>query len=236
MTTDKKCLRHDANVQCVTGCEVDYDAEQISFDEAKGRLEKASVAALIYTSASHTPDRPRYRILCPFSERLAPENRAQMVARLNGIFGGTLARESFTLSQAYYYGHILDAERNVVAHRANSDGLVDVIPGECRVELVEGDCIDQCDELDDGAIGRAGKANGGDDIGGSHADYAATQELIRRITTGESLHPSVASLAGKYARQGWPIETCIELVGSAFTAAERRGCFSLCRWPRRPRR
>ena len=216
--TNKQCLRNDANVQCVTGCEADYDAEAIPVDDAKDKLEKAGVEALIYTSASHTPGRPRYRILCPFSEKLAPEKRSQMVARLNGLFGGALAPESFALSQAYYYGHILDADGNVVAHRKNGNGAIDVVPGACRVEMIGGQTIDQCDELDKGAIGKSGKV-GGNGAGGSHADYVDTQELIRRITAGESLHPSVASLAGKYARQGWPIQTCLDLVGSAFTAA-----------------
>jgi hypothetical protein len=203
VTTEKRCLRHDANVELVTGCEVDYDGEQISFDEAKDRLEKAGIEALIYTSASHLPDKPRYRILCRFSEKLEPKRRAQMVARLNGIFGGTLAPESFVLSQAFYYGHILDGDRKVVAHRKNGDGAIDVVPGECRVEVIEGQPIDQCDELDRSAIGKSGKSSGNGGCG-SHADYTATQELIRRITTGESLHPSVASLAGKYASQKWP--------------------------------
>src|SRR5215831_3727173 len=43
LTSDKGSLRHDANVQWVTGCEADYDGELISFDEGKGKLEKASV-------------------------------------------------------------------------------------------------------------------------------------------------------------------------------------------------
>ena len=35
--------------------------------------------------------------------------RAKLVARLNGLFGGKLANESFMLSQAYLYGHVNDA-------------------------------------------------------------------------------------------------------------------------------
>ncbi len=218
--TEKRCLRHDANVESVTGCEADYDGEKIPVDEAKEKLEKIGVTALIYTSASHTPERPRYRILRPFSEKLEPKRRAQMVARLNGLFGGALSPESFVLSQAFYYGHILDADHNVVAHRKNGNGAIDVVPSECRVELIEAQPIDQRDELDRGAIGKAGGGIGGGEFHGG-GDYTEIQELVRRITSGESLHPSVASIAGKYARQGWPIETCIELVGSAFTAAEQ---------------
>jgi hypothetical protein len=89
--TKENSLRCDANVNWVTGCEADYDGEQISIDRAKDIIDKAGVDALIYTSPSHLPDKPRWRIVCPFSERQRPERRAQMVARLNGLFHGALA-------------------------------------------------------------------------------------------------------------------------------------------------
>ena len=61
--------------------------------------------------------------------------------------------------------------------------------------------------------------------------------LVRRIKTGESLHPSVTSIAGKYARHKWPIEACIELVGAAFTMADQprysgrwQECIDAVRW------
>jgi hypothetical protein len=59
VVTKKKSLRHDANVQCVTGCEGDYDGEKIPFDDARDKLKKAGVEALLYTSPSHTPDLQR---------------------------------------------------------------------------------------------------------------------------------------------------------------------------------
>ncbi|HEX3522597.1 MAG TPA: hypothetical protein VHT52_10990, partial [Stellaceae bacterium] len=106
LTTKKQSLRHDANVMAITGCEGDYDGGQISFGEAKLRLAEARVVCLIYTSPSHTLDAPRWRVLCPFSTRRPPAERAKMVARLNGILGGILSVESFTLSQSYYFGHL----------------------------------------------------------------------------------------------------------------------------------
>ena len=134
--SDKGSLRHDANVVSVSGIEADYDDEEISFDEATKILEAARLSALLYTSPSHTKDKPRWRVLCPTSRDLPPEERAKLLARLNGIFDDAFAPESFTLSQSYYYGSV---KRNA-AHRA---------------VIVEGDCIDLRDDLDASAIGNA---------------------------------------------------------------------------------
>jgi hypothetical protein len=160
---------------------------------------------MVYTSPSHTAERPRWRVLAPFSKELAPSARAKMVARLNGLFSGAFAAESFTLSQSYYYGHLVDDAGNPLA--------------EFRVEVIEGQPVDLCDQLDVGAIGgESGRSNdtNGTRYSGRNVDL---QELIERIVSGESLHPSVGKLAGKYARAKHPLETCVDMVGVAFAAA-----------------
>lgn len=133
--TDGGSLRNDANVLEVHGVEADYDGESVTLDKARQVMEQAGVAALLYTSPSHTPDRPRWRILCPTSRALPPDQRARMVARINGLFAGGLAAESFTLSQAYYFGRIAGNDAHAVA-------------------LAGGRFLDECDELDIGAVGR----------------------------------------------------------------------------------
>ena len=107
-----------------------------SFEEATKIVEGARLSALLYTSPSHEKDKPRWRVLCPTSRDLPPEERAKLAARLNGIFGGVFAPESFALSQSYYYGSV---KRNA-AH--------------CAV-IVAGDCIDLRDDLDASAIRNA---------------------------------------------------------------------------------
>jgi hypothetical protein len=131
--TEKNSYRNDANVVDIFGAEADYDGETITMDRAAHVITNANVGAVIYSSPSNKADAPRWRILCATSRRLSPQERAGMVARLNGLFVGALARESFTLSQAYYYGAI--------------EGATDH-----RVITVEGRCIDLCDELDEGAL------------------------------------------------------------------------------------
>ena len=136
--TDKGSLRHDENVLEISGIEADYDGETITLDRAKSVLTRSGIAAILYTSPSHTEDTPRWRILCPTSKQLPPSERAKLVARVNGLFVGALAGESFTLSQSYFFGSIsANPSHEVVA--------------------VEGRAIDLASELDDGAVGRPQK-------------------------------------------------------------------------------
>jgi hypothetical protein len=104
--TEKDCLRNNANVRALSGIVVEHDASTMSFDEAIRRLRTARVEALVYTSPSHTEEQPRWRVVAPTSDSWAPAQHACLVARLNGILGGVLSGESFTLSQSYYFGKI----------------------------------------------------------------------------------------------------------------------------------
>jgi hypothetical protein len=131
--TEKHSLRHNDNVLSIDGIEADYDQEQISPEDAALFLEAANLAAVVYTSPSHSDSAPRWRVLCPLSGTLPPDQRKALVGRLNGVLGGVLARESFTLSQAYYFGSVGENP-------------------EHRVLLVEGRYLDQADELDSGAV------------------------------------------------------------------------------------
>ena len=90
----------------MSGIEGDYDAGEISPLEAADRLRASSIAALVYTTPSHTPEVPKWRILVPLARPVAPSERATLCARLNGALGGILAPESFTPSQTYYFGSV----------------------------------------------------------------------------------------------------------------------------------
>jgi P4 family phage/plasmid primase-like protien len=138
----KNSLRHNANVRTITGVEGDYDGDNMSFAEAVKILRQAGVTAIVYTSPSHTEAAPRWRVLCRFSKPMPPAHRDLYMARLNGLFGGIFARESWTLSQSYYFG------------------CIDHNPDH-RAETIEGTPIDLVDELDAGAIGRPANAKAG---------------------------------------------------------------------------
>ena len=101
-------LRHDDNVEGVTGVELDYDDKKYSFERALDRLKDLNLHALLYTSPSHEPDKPKWRVLLPTSKLLPPTQRAELAKAVNAAFGGIFAPESFALSQSYFYGRVGD--------------------------------------------------------------------------------------------------------------------------------
>lgn len=185
--TKKGSLRHDGNVIAVSGIEADYDAEQIGCDAAVETLDKAGLQAIVYTTPSHTDEAPRWRVLCPFSCELSPDRREHMMGRLNGLFRGIFTGESWTLSQAYYFGAV------------NGNPVH-------RVEVVEGMPLDLCHELDESWLGKPDtkRVNGG---GNGHFRSGPVEEdaLCAAIISGESYHPSCTRLVGKWAQQGVPL-------------------------------
>ena len=104
--TTKGALRHEANMTAIDGVEGDYDGGTVSIAEAVAALEAADIAALVYTTPSHRPAAPRWRVLAPTSAPLNPAERDALAERLNGALGGILARESFARAQAYYFGAV----------------------------------------------------------------------------------------------------------------------------------
>lgn len=96
--------RSNSTLQAITGIEGDYDAGTLHPVSALDRLERAGVRAMIVTTHSHTEQAPRWRVFAPLSRPHAPGAREGLVAALNGVLGGQLADESFTLSQSYFIG------------------------------------------------------------------------------------------------------------------------------------
>jgi len=133
--SDRGCLRHNDAVVSVSGLEGDYDAEQMSIGEAADLLRQAGIKSILYASANnHRLDRqtwhftgPRWRVLVPFSQNMAPERRRSYMAKLNHVLGGVLGKESFNLSQSYYLGKVFG--------------------GYWQCEVVDGDYIDDLDVI-----------------------------------------------------------------------------------------
>jgi hypothetical protein len=183
LKSDKASLRHDANVIAISGIEADYDAGLVTFDDAQERLEKQGLAAIIYTSPSHTAATPRWRVLCPFSTSKGPQHRSHMMGRLNGLFGGIFARESWTLSQAYYFGAV----------RRNPDH---------RVELIDGEPIDLHDDLDETWLGKPGVVPGARPDEVAIGEARGDAELVSRIVSGAGFHVEMCALAARYIARG----------------------------------
>jgi putative DNA primase/helicase len=160
-------FRHNANVKAISGTELDYDGEQVSFEGAVATLAKARLLALIYTSPSHSAAKPRWRVVLPTSRDLPPTERERLAARVNGVLGGIMAGESFTLSQAFYYGRV----------GANADH---------RAVIVSGDFVDQRDDLDAGASGKNGAAKGGE----KHVAGEEMQAPVTEVLTAFAVIPN----------------------------------------------
>ena len=170
-------LRHDANLLTVTGVEADYDAEQVSFDEAVDRITNAGLLAIVYTSPSHMEDRQRWRVLCPLSSPAAPYMRAEMLGRLNGLYRGIFSIESWTLSQSYYYGSVASNPSH-------------------KVEVIDGTPIDLHDELDEIWTGKPNTApteqNG---TGALRSGRLNEADALAEITSGASYHGPAATVS-----------------------------------------
>ena len=116
------------------------------------------------------PGKERWRVLVPLSEKHAPEARAGMAARLNGVVGGMLTRESFVLSQAFYYGSVDDNPHH-------------------RVKLFGGDFLNLRDDLYAGSIFKDGSKVGEQGTGGANGASPG------RATRARSEVPREAKLA-----------------------------------------
>ena len=191
--TSKGSLRHDGAVVAVFGVEGDYDGGEVTPHEAIHRLERAGIRAIVYTSPSHTEERPRWRVLAPFSEARSPETRAAYLARVNGALGGILAGESFTLSQSYYYGRVVGAVYEVYCTYDDPE---------------EGTCVDELDALDDIAVFK--RAATADQPAKACTDLTIFSERVerlgRRLKTGdgrrELLKQYMASRSSKGLMEG----------------------------------
>jgi hypothetical protein len=197
--TDKNCLRHDANLSGLTGVEGDYDAEVLSFNDAVEMLQEMNLYALIYTSPSHTEAKPRWRILAPLSKfESRIEMRAKYAARINGRMGCIFkTRETFTLSQSYYYGRALD----------NPDA-------NHRAIIIEGDFIDLRDDLykfeaagmHPGVAGQKnenGQTDTFEEFGNQHGSHGF-ESILAEIGDGPGLkgfNDVLSRAAASYAKQ-----------------------------------
>jgi len=192
----KGVLRYDQAVLALCGVELDYDQGVMSIEEAQARLEAARLPAVLYTTPSHSPESPRWRALVFTSEAVDPSLHTTLVSRVNGVLGGVLARESWILSQSYYFG---------AAHsNPNPAQVLHTVCGEGMLWL------DQADDLDVISIGKpavAVKADGTRSSGiGLFTDLIAANGGAK-LKTGDNRRAAMLSyLAGESAGGRLPVQ------------------------------
>jgi hypothetical protein len=193
IATESGCLRHDENVSAVSGVEGDHDAGTMTMQEAVARLDLAGVQAILYTSARHTEAHPRWRVLAPFSEERPPEARIRFAARLNGVLGGVLAAESFSLSQTFYFGRVKGADY--------------------QTAKVDGSPIDTHDVLDAGAVyptarGADERDSAPDDLSRQLALQGVNDETIADLRSAlEAMKPERAADYGDWIKVGQALKS-----------------------------
>lgn len=174
--SDKGYLRHAGNVVRCYGIEVDYDGEEVSPEEAQTRLQAAGLVSMIYTSASYTDGAPRWRAILPLKDAAAPTQRALFVARANRALGGIASRESFTLSQSFYFGQVRGAKY--------------------KWYETHGRCVDEAVDLEP----MFHQAEGTDPKTGR--DTRSNQQLLEAFSRGEGRYEAMLKLSSRWAARG----------------------------------
>jgi len=169
-------LRHADNVRRVYGFEVDYDGEEVTPEEGLARLQAAGLTALIYTSASYTEGAPRWRAILPLSEAALPPQRALFVARANRALGGIASRESFTLSQSFYFGQVRGARYKWLESH-----------GRCIDQAVDLEPLYHQSQNTDPKTGR---------------DTRSNQQLLEAFNRGEGRYEAMLKLSSRWAARG----------------------------------
>jgi hypothetical protein len=173
-------LRHAENVRRIFGIELDYDGENMPLTLAAQRLQAANLQAILYTSPSHKPMRPRWRVLMPLSEPATPEKRAEYVGRANRVLGGIASRESFTLSQSFYIGRV----RGATYETAETHGR----------------CIDMAADIE--PMYFVGRGQDGE----SQRDATTDEQLRAAFDRGEDRYQAMLKLSARWAARGMAVD------------------------------
>lgn len=88
----------------------DYDAGDVTVDEAVARLSAAGISAGVYTTRRHRPEAPRWRVVAQLASPVTPTEYAEYLDLVNGALGGILAPESWETSRSYFYGKVKGVE------------------------------------------------------------------------------------------------------------------------------
>jgi len=189
----------------VTGVEGDYDGGEVSPQRAIELLEGYGLRATIYTSWSHTDERPRWRVLAPLSAPIAPSARLRYVEVLNGMLDGILAHESATLSQCYYVGHPVGGATQVI-HTFD--------------DPAEGFCLDEIEDLDALRVPFKTKEHAND----PGASSGTQDDYLAGLLQGDDIHGNALRIVGRMVRDGLN-DAAIHAVFSVLAekVAEQRG-------------
>jgi hypothetical protein len=198
------CCRHDAGVVEVTGCELDYDKGTTTMQAAAAKFTEAGVYAILYETPSSTLEAPRWRVMLPFAQGFKGTTdqmrmyRSAAVRAAEGILGETVAGESHTLSQAFYYGVVVGKQWNWVETPGRCIDVVKDIKSFIKEVKPNGPQVNDSDRLDTG-------------------------EAVRNILTGAEFHTSLIRLAARYVGQGTKGAAVVDLLTGLMNNSQEAG-------------
>jgi len=193
MRSVRNSLRSNENVVAIYGTEGDYDGESVPMEHAAETLSAAGVEALLYTTATHTPERPRWRVIAPLSYALQGdldalrEQHAHWTGVLNALLGGVLTDESFVLSQSYFFGGI--------------EGK----PCPTVIRLT-GCCLDQLEAIPTPQIPSSDAKPNHEDEKGQAAEH------LLGIAGGKHIYQATLRYSGRLIAKGIPPSEVLELL------------------------
>jgi hypothetical protein len=82
----KDASRKDADVMGMTAAVLDFDDGAISFEDVEPRL--AGLTFAVHSSFSHTPQKPKLRVIVPFAKVAAPALALPIFEHFNALFDG----------------------------------------------------------------------------------------------------------------------------------------------------
>lgn len=94
----------------VYGIEGDYDAEKVPMHLAAEGLAMMGWSGLFYSTAKHTAEKPRWRVVVPLTAPAPIEHRAALVRRLDKVMGDILGRESYDPRRCYFVGKLAESD------------------------------------------------------------------------------------------------------------------------------
>lgn len=195
----------------------DHDAGTISVKTAGAMLDAAGVAGAILETASSTPEHPRWRAVIPMSGPLSADEHREMVSKLNTALEGSLAPESWSTKQGYYYGHIKGSRtpESVMVVGATLD-LLKIRGTPCLLAPNR--------SLGDTAASARSVADEFDIIGAQGGVIPGTERpsnervATTALKTGENLHSGILAATHLVAIGEWPEQFTLDAFTVAATA------------------
>lgn len=181
----------------------DHDSGTVPVAAAARMLEAAGICAAVMETASSTPQHPRWRVVAPMAGPLPAAAYREQVSKLNTALEGSLAAESWSTKQGYYYGHVRGSKppEGVMVVGATLD-LLALLPTPCLISPIR--------SLGDTAAGSRAVIHEFDLVGAEGGEIEGTERpshervATSALTTGDNLHSGVLAATHLVANGQWP--------------------------------